>query len=157
MSEREVVSVVSAVSPVKVPGLHKGEQSDRVNLVTYSDGTLAYACSICNKEYEKFGSVWAHYPHHNRDKASYQHAARNNGGYNKKDPLQSMQRLIKNSLDEYIIDISNDLAAVLVGSSESATVKLQQEIDDLRVKHAQERALRIKAEKDLAKIRNLFK
>lgn len=158
MSEREAVSVVPALSPFKGPGIKQGAPSDKIFLVTYSDGSLAYRCVTCAKEFPTFNGAWGHITHHGRTKESYLHDGRSLPRKRKpKDPLIAMQQIIKKELDTYIIDLSNDLAAALIGTSESASLKAQQEIDDLRIKLAEEHALRVKAEKDLAKIKNLFK
>lgn len=156
MSEREVASVVPALSPFKGPGIAKGEPSDKIYLVTYTDGSVAYRCVTCSKEFPTFHGTWGHITHHGRTPESYKHDGRSLPK-SKKINTSTIESIVKRILTESINDTAKDVSDALTGVSESAVTELQQELDSIRAKYDEERGRRVRAEKDLAKIKNLFK
>lgn len=155
MSERQVVSIQPAVADSSGPGIRPGDQTANVLFVIYSDGSNGYRCLVCEKEFDKFSSCYAHWTHHNRTKESYQwdrKAARN-----KSRPSPTRHDAIVAVLIDNSHDLAWDIENMIAETSDVLVSSLYEQIDTLKAKLDEERKARTKAEKDLNRIRNLFK
>jgi len=151
MSERKEVSVNPAVAAKKVPGLHIGEQTAEVLYVIYNDGTSGYRCVVCQKEYDTFGSCWAHKTHHTRDPLSYKWKSHGSGkGKN------SLQATVEQVLTQNMSTLAEELVELLTARTSPQLAMFADQVGDLKAKLDEERKARIKAERDLNKIRKLF-
>ena len=155
MTERAEVTAVPATASSKVPGLAVGETTDLVLLVVYNDGSQPYRCSTCGKEYDTFNSCYAHQTHHTRTADSYKWdrskaKPRGNGK-----PV--LQDVIAAKIAQHAATIAAEIVDAIHGDLNSSLTSMSAEMASLRERLAEERSARQKAEKDLNRIRNLFK
>jgi len=153
MSERTVVSETPAVASKKVPGVQIGDVVDYIHQIVYSDGVIQFRCTFCQKEFPTFGSCAAHHTHHGRTSESYKHG----GNTGRKKSVPSVANTVNSILRNAIGDISLDIAEAIAGDSDNEIARLNERIAFLQEQWAYEKALRKQAEKDLTKIKNLFK
>lgn len=154
MTERAAVSVAPAIAPKKYPGAQAGEPVPVILHVRYSDGSEQFRCIVCNKEFDTFGSCWAHKTHHTRDPLSYQH--QRFGSIASKRGQATLQGAIEAILIKAIPDIANNIAEAIAGDTTPQLAALIEQNADLRERLDEERKARQKIERDLSKIRKLF-
>jgi hypothetical protein len=155
MSEHTVVSDTPAVAPYKIPGLESGATVDYIRFITFSDNTVAYRCSLCEKEFATFGACAAHRTHHFRTRESYVHAG-TEAGRTRKNPnkvANTVEEILRNAL----YGVGKEISEAISGQSSDEVGRLNDKIVFLSESLSEEKKLRQQAEKDLLKIKNLFK
>jgi hypothetical protein len=154
MTERAEVTTVPAKAPIKVPGLRVGETTDLVLFVLYDNGDQRFRCVQCSKEYETFGSCWAHHTHHSRTRSSYQWDRTGKRTSKGKAVLQDMISAVVTRQADVI---AAEIVEIIHSDLNSSITSMSEEVASLKQRLDEERTARIKAERDLNKIRNLFK
>lgn len=142
----KVVSTLDNLQVVRVnettvmnTGIRAGQPTNLIHEVTYSDGSVAYRCSTCGKEFPRWNQVFAH-------RASHSTHVRKNV----KDSV-TKKRLSKANA---ILVLAQELTASYIEDPVDAAPST--EIESLKAELAEERHLRKKAESDLKKIRSLL-
>jgi hypothetical protein len=155
MSEHTVVSDTAAVAPYKIPGLENGATVEYIRFVTYSDNTTAYRCTVCQKEFPTFGACAAHRTHHFRTRESYVHAGTIAGRTRKNH--SGVSHTVETILRNAISGVSTEISEAISGSSSEEVARLNDKIVFLSEQLSEEKRRRQQAEKDLQRIKNLFK
>lgn len=151
MIDLDTVQVVRVNETTLVnTGKRKGQPTNLIHEVTYSDGSVMFRCSTCGKEWAKWNSVFAHRASHSPNRAA---GLASSSAKNRAHAL-ARQRVRK---AEALLAAAQDLASDIIGNPDGEVPNvILGELAELRDALEEERKARKKAEGDLKKIRSLL-